>query len=73
MKRDVTPADQTFTSRDGKRKVVFNANGGFLLLPEGDEIFQPHAWKAYSDKIQWVNANTTEDGKYQLILCTYKF
>ena len=73
MKRDVTPADQTFTSRDGKRKVVFNAAGGFLLLPEGDEIFQPHAWKAYSDKIQWVNANTTEDGKYQLILCTYKF
>ncbi|MBO4635468.1 MAG: hypothetical protein J5669_08880 [Bacteroidales bacterium] len=72
MKRDATPADQTFTSQDGKRKVVFNAYGGYIMLPEGDEIFQPHAWKAYSNRIQWIYQNTTEDGKIQLILCTYK-
>ena len=72
MKRDATPADQNFTSQDGLRKVVFNAAGGYIMLPEGDEIFQPHAWKAYSNRIQWINQNTTEDGKLQLVLCTYK-
>lgn len=72
MKRDATPADQSFTSQDGLRKVVFNAAGGYIMLPEGDEIFQPHAWKAYSNRIQWINQNTTEDGKLQLVLCTYK-
>lgn len=73
MKRDVSaPADQTFTSQDGLRKVIYNAYGGFILLPEGDEIFQPSAWKAYPDKIQWIYQNTTEDGKIQLVLCTYK-
>jgi hypothetical protein len=72
MKKDVTPKGQTWTSGDGRRTVTFNAEGGYIVLPEGDEIFQPHAWKAYSDKIQWLNAATTEDGKYQLTLCTYK-
>lgn len=72
MKRDATPADQNFTSQDGLRKVVFNAAGGYIMLPEGDEIFQPHAWKAYSNRIQWIYQNTTEDGKLQLVLCTYK-
>ena len=73
MKRGAAAAGGSWTSRDGKRKVTFNGEGGYIALPEGDEIFQPHAWKAYSDKIQWINAVTTEDGKYRLILCTYKF
>lgn len=72
MKKTATPAGQTFKSQDGRREVVFNAEGGYIMLPEGDEIFQPHAWKAFSNKIQWLNVATTEDGKYQLILCTYK-
>lgn len=73
MKKDVAAAGGSWTSRDGQRTVTFNGEGGYIALPEGDEIFQPHAWKAYSDKIQWINAATTDDGKYQLILCTYKF
>lgn len=72
MKRDATPADQSFISQDGLRKVVFNAYGGYIMLPEGDEIFQPSAWKAYSNRIQWIYLNTTENGKLQLVLCTYK-
>lgn len=72
MKKGAAAAGQTWTSRDGKRTVTFNGEGGYIALPEGDEIFQPHAWKAFSDKIQWINAVTTEDGKYRLVLCTYK-
>ena len=73
MKKGAAAAGGSWTSRDGQRTVTFNGEGGYIALPEGDEIFQPHAWKAYPDKIQWINAITTEDGKYQLILCTYKF
>ena len=72
MKQGAAAAGNSWTSRDGKRTVTFNGEGGYIALPEGDEIFQPHAWKAYPDKIQWIYAGTTEDGKYQLILCTYK-
>ena len=72
MKKTVTPTGQNWKSQDGKREVVYNAEGGYLVLPEGDEIFQPEAWKASSNKIQWIVTKTTEDGKYQLILCTYK-
>ena len=72
MKRGAAAEGASWTSRDGLRTVTFQGEGGFIMLPEGDEIFQPHAWKAFPDKIQWVYANTTEDGKYQLILCTYK-
>lgn len=73
MKQGAAAAGGSWISQDGKRTVTFNGEGGYIALPEGDEIFQPHAWKAYPDKIQWLNAATTEDGKYQLILCTYKF
>ena len=72
MKKGAAAAGGSWTSRDGQRTVTFNGEGGYIALPEGDEIFQPHAWKAYPDKIQWIYAVTTEDGKYQLILCTYK-
>ena len=72
-KYDSKEGNQYWTSRDGKRKVMYNADGGFIALPEGDEIFQPQAWKATSDKIQWLYIDTTEDGsKIQLTLCTYK-
>ena len=72
MKYDFQIGNQSWKSQDGKRVVRFNADGGYIMLPEGDEIFQPHAWKAYSNRIQWLYQNTTEDGKIQLILCTYK-
>lgn len=72
MKQGAAAASGSWTSSDGLRTVTFNGEGGYIVLPEGDEIFQPHAWKAFPDKIQWLDAVTTEDGKYQLILCTYK-
>ena len=72
MKYDFEIGNQSWKSQDGQREVIFNADGGYIALPEGDEIFQPHAWKAYPDKIQWIYVGTTEDGKIQLILCTYK-
>lgn len=72
MKQGAAAAGGSWTSSDGLRTVTFNGEGGYIVLPEGDEIFQPHAWKAFPDKIQWLDAVTTEDGKYQLILCTYK-
>ena len=72
MKKGAAAAGASWTSQDGLRKVTFNGEGGYIALPEGDEIFQPHAWKASSNKIQWIYQNTTEDGKIQLILCTYK-
>ncbi len=72
MKRGAAAEGNSWTSSDGKRTVTFNGEGGYIALPEGDEIFQPHAWKAFPDKIQWIYATSTEDGKYQLILCTYK-
>lgn len=72
MKRGAAATGASWTSRDGLRTVTYNAEGGCLLLPEGDEIFQAHAWKAFPDKIQWIYQSTTEDGKLQLILCTYK-
>ena len=72
MKYSNEIGNQSWKSQDGQREVIFNADGGYIALPEGDEIFQPHAWKAYPDKIQWIYVGTTEDGKIQLILCTYK-
>ena len=72
MKYDYEIGNQSWKSQDGKREVIFNADGGYIALPEGDEIFQPHAWKAYPDRIQWIYVGTTENGKIQLILCTYK-
>ncbi len=72
MKYDYEIGNQSWKSQDGKREIIFNADGGYIVLPEGDEIFQPHAWKAYPDKIQWIYVGTTENGKIQLILCTYK-
>ena len=76
MKKTLTPAGQTWTSRDGARTVVFNAEGGFFQLPEGDVVF-PDSWKATADRLQWVQFRMPETGesagKYQIVLCTYKF
>ncbi|MBQ9462808.1 MAG: hypothetical protein IJU68_04035 [Bacteroidales bacterium] len=72
MKQGAAASGGSWTSQDGLRTVTFNGEGGYIALPEGDEIFQPHAWKAFPDKIQWLYAVTTESGKYQLVLCTYK-
>ena len=76
MKKTATPRSQTWTSRDGKREVVFNAEGGFFQFPEGDVVY-PDSWKATDGGIQWIRFRMPETGesagKYQIVLCTYKF
>ena len=75
MKKTATPAGRTWTSQDGKREVIFNAEGGYFQMPEGDLAY-PDAWKVDGNKIQWIVVKGEEaaDGTYtyQLVLCTYK-
>ena len=75
MKKTATPAGQSWTSQDGKRLVIFNAEGGYFQMPEGDLAY-PDAWKVDGNKIQWIVVKDEEAGdgtyKYQLVLCTYK-
>lgn len=70
-----SPASASWKSSDGKREVIFNAEGGFLQLPEGDIIY-PAAWEKQGNDIVWVDIVTTEkeDGSllYQIVKCTYK-
>ncbi len=69
-----SPKSASWTSSDGKRKVFYNAEGGFLQMPEGDQVF-PTAWKKTGNKLQWYHEATEDTGngnyKYQLVLCTY--
>ena len=68
------PVSTSWTSGDGKRTVYYNAEGGFLQLPEGDQAF-PTAWKKTGNMLQWVHEATEDTGngniKYQVVLCTY--
>lgn len=65
----------SWTSSDGKRTVIYNANGGFLQLPEGDLIY-PLAWEKVGNKLTWAQNETVlnEDGTttVKIIKCTYK-
>lgn len=69
-----SPKSASWTSSDGKRKVFYNAEGGFLQMPEGDQVF-PTAWKKTGNKLQWYHEAIEDTGngnyKYQLVLCTY--
>ena len=64
-----SPVSTSWTSSDGQRKVYYNADGGYLQLPEGDQVF-PEAWKKDGNALKWLLARD-EGGKYQVILCTY--
>ena len=68
------PVSASWTSSDGKRTVFYNAEGGFLQLPEGDQVF-PTCLKKDGNVLQWVRTydDQTPDGlKYKVVLCTYK-
>lgn len=71
----VEPASATWKSSDGKRQVVYNAQGHWLQLPEGDIVY-PIAIEKAGDTITWADRKTitAEDGsqKIQIIKCTYK-
>ena len=64
-----SPVSTSWTSSDGQRKVFYNADGGYLQMPEGDQVF-PEAWKKDGNALKWLLARD-EGGKYQVILCTY--
>lgn len=74
------PASAVWTSRDGKREVIYNAEGHWLQLPEGD-VVNPIAIEYTGNAVIWVSYNyiDIEDGnsdnnccKVQIVKCTYK-
>lgn len=69
------PTSAKWKSADGKREVVYNADGHWIQLPEGD-IVNPIAFEKQGDILVWAEENTilNEDGtkKVQIIKCTYK-
>ena len=73
-KEPTAPVSATWTSSDGQRKVFYNAEGGFIQLPEGDVVF-PTVWRKNGNKLEWIHEATEDTGngnyKYQVVLCTY--
>lgn len=71
-----SPASASFKSSDGKREVIFNADGGFLQFPEGDIVY-PAVWEKRGNEIIWAE-NVTEYDKngaafaLKIVKCTYK-
>jgi len=75
-KKDASaPKSMSWKSKDGKRTVFYNAEGGFIQLPEGDQAY-PMVLKWSDDAIQWLCTKIAKsaNGKneYQIIQCTYK-
>lgn len=73
--KDKKPASASWKSSDGKREVIFNAEGGFLQFPEGDIVY-PAAWDKRGNEIIWAQNETVSnaDGTllYKIVKCTYK-
>ena len=69
------PVSASWKSSDGKREVLFNADGGFFQFPEGDIVY-PTVWDKRGNDIIWAEYQTTEsqDGTlvYKIVKCTYK-
>lgn len=75
IKGTAKPASATWTSHDGKRATSYNAEGGFIQLPEGDIIY-PMAWEKQGDILVWAEMEESDmaDGSriYRVVKCTYK-
>lgn len=73
--QDKKPASASFVSSDGKREVIYNAEGGFFQFPEGDIVY-PVAWDKRGSDLIWAEINTVvqQDGSvlYKIVKCTYK-
>lgn len=69
------PVSASWKSSDGKREVIFNADGCWLQLPEGDVVY-PSALEKVGNKLQWLVTETIQrkDGTYvqRVSKCTYK-
>lgn len=61
---------QTWTSQDGKRKVIYDARANALMLPEGDIIY-PKAIEKQGNLIVWADMEQ-EDNVVKITKCTYK-
>ena len=74
-KAEYAPASQSWTSSDGKRTVYYNAEGGFIQLPEGDQAI-PMCWKKVGDELKWIHMASQETGngefEFLIVQCTYK-
>ncbi|MCQ2134687.1 MAG: hypothetical protein MJY88_06935 [Bacteroidales bacterium] len=76
VKSTKRPAGASFKSSDGKREVLFNTEGGFLQLPEGDIVY-PAVWDKRGDELIWAVNETVYDKNgaattYRIVKCTYK-
>ena len=76
VKNTKRPASASFKSSDGKREVIFNAEGGFLQFPEGDIVY-PAVWDKRDNEIIWAENETIYDqngsaAAYRIVKCTYK-
>ena len=76
VKSTKRPASASFKSSDGKREVLFNAQGGFLQFPEGDIVY-PAVWDKRGSEIIWAANETVYDKDgiataYRIVKCTYK-
>lgn len=73
--KEKKPASARWKSSDGKREVLYNAQGGFIQLPEGDIVY-PEAWDKRGDELIWAENQTlyNQDGSVTLrvLKCTYK-
>ena len=72
---EITDLD-AWKSGDGKRTVVYNAEGGFLQFPEGDIVY-PVAWEKRGNEIIWAENETVYDNNgnaanFRIVKCTYK-
>ena len=74
------PQSAVWKSRDGKREVIYNADGHWIQLPEGDLIY-PIALDKQDDAIVWVTMkevykniaeNDTVTKYIRIYKCTYK-
>lgn len=65
------PKDDVMTSKDGKRKVIFNAKGRCLMLPEGD-VVTPMSIEKRSDAVVWYMIDQQNGNKLIINKCTYK-
>lgn len=64
------PQSAVWTSQDGKRKVIFNADGGFLQMPEGN-IIRPYAVEKKGNAIIWADM-VMKGNSVEIIKCVYK-
>lgn len=73
--KETKPQSAKWTSSDGKREVVYNAEGGFLSFPEGDIVY-PVAWEKRGNQIIWaeiVDENKADGSSlYKIVKCVYK-